>query len=186
MSANSYYANAYSNTSELMHKLGFPDQPSHDRKQEIKENMFQLQQWLDDNDDYEPIPVRPSSPLMDTIAGLAPCTASFMGRPAVLIASTGSIRRKKRNLDANAKQSKVSFSNNSTHSGTTKRSSSSVTTNVDTLESFPMFTTYPPTTMEAQDDGQDEKMESEEGTEVSMQPGLRGGLSRLWRMFRCS
>lgn len=172
MPAKFYATTASPSTSDLMHKLGFPGRPSssYDRKQQIKTNMSNLQQWLDDDTMYETLASSvPLPPPEDTITG----------RPAVLIASTGSIRKKRRRLAAKA--ARPVSSNISTHSGETQSDSDSLRTNVDTLESFPMFIPSSPEEVEGEMEGGGIHVQHDEEAEVSKQAGLLGTFGRLWR-----
>lgn len=172
-----FYSNTMSSsTSDLLHKLGFSNQPSYDRKQEIETNMNRLQEWLDDDDGYD---------TSTTTEALPPPPDSIMGRPAVLIASTGSIRKKRRRLAARAARSKVASSGSSTRSGLTQSDSSSLNTNVDTLESFPIFVSSSTAEMEAEVGAEEYNKEAEKGggIEVSKQAGLLGTFGRLWRII---
>lgn len=73
---------------DLVHKLGFCQSryTNQDRREDIKVSMRDLKRWLDNADDEEVEPAKVET---------RPRVDSLIGRPVVLIASTGSIRKKK-------------------------------------------------------------------------------------------
>jgi hypothetical protein len=115
---------------DLYHKLGYSSLPASARKHEIETTMHNLKNWLDYANEEETT-VQPSKRVR---------TDSCMGPPAILIASTGSIRRKKRETARLAVPPPAHLrpSNNTTHLGsivyTPRRD-----TRPEGLESFPAF-----------------------------------------------
>jgi hypothetical protein len=117
--------------SDLYHKLGYSSLPASACKHEINTTMHNLKNWLDYADEEEETTVQPPKRVR---------TDSCMGPPAILIASTGSIRRKKRETARLAVPSPAHLrpSNNTTHLGsivyTPRRDK-----RPEGLESFPAF-----------------------------------------------
>jgi hypothetical protein len=132
MSSNPKSTRESAEIDELMHKLGYPDRPAQDRKEEIKANMRDLKKWLDDDDG----PSTKDSALSDS--KVASCHVDHsMKRPAVLIASTGSIRKKKKMLAASSPAQHLVPSNNTGHLGSVKYEPRMVNARPEGLETFP-------------------------------------------------
>jgi hypothetical protein len=127
---------------DLMHKLGFPSRPAPDRKKEIEANMQDLQKWLD-KDDYTPTP----NPAPHDSKDAPSQVDHVMGKPAVLIASTGSIRKKKKLLDDAAAAAPPAHhlvpSDNTGHLGSVKYEPGSMNARPEGLESFPRLSPTP-------------------------------------------
>jgi hypothetical protein len=152
--------------SDLYHKLGYSSLPALARQNEIDTTMHNLKNWLDYADEEETT-VQPPKRVR---------TDSCMGLPAILIASTGSIRRKKRETAhlAVPPPAHLRPSNNTTHLGsivyTPRRD-----TRPEGLESFPAFAGG---VLEVEEEPvvQEERMECvrEKGVEMMVKVGVVG------------
>jgi hypothetical protein len=158
--------------SDLYHKLGYSSLPASARKHEINTTMHNLKNWLDYADEEETT-VQPPKRVR---------TDSCIGPPAILIASTGSIRRKKRETARLAVPPPAHLrpSNNTTHLGsivyTPRRDK-----RPEGLESFPAFTggvleVEEELVVEEEPVAQGERMECvrEKGVEMMVKVGVLG------------
>jgi hypothetical protein len=170
-------------STDLVHKFGYTThKPTHtlsSRRQEIDVSIRDLKNWLNhaEDDEEEATPPRKRTR-----------TDSCVGPPAILIASTGSIRRKKMETTRLAAPLPAHLrpSNNSTHLGSvTYESRRDVRPQV--FESFPIFPCATPE-VEEEPMAMEERMEfvREKQVEVFMKVSVVGKMMRWLRWERGS
>jgi hypothetical protein len=136
MSCSSISAVEALNPDELAHKLGYPDRPVVDKEEEIKASMREIKSWLDDDATSASLTTKSSSRRR---AGSSVC---FKCEPAVLIASTGSICKKRQTMAARPPLHLIP-GNNAEHLASVKYEPRSVAARPKGLESFPRLACPP-------------------------------------------
>jgi hypothetical protein len=128
MSLNFQSTVGSSESGDLRHKLGYSNRPIEARKEAIEASMRDMKQWLNYSDELASTPTTPVPQRTHT--------DSFMGPPAVLIASSGSIRKKKVKMLALIPPPHLTPSSNAEHLGSVKYEPQLVTVRPQGLESF--------------------------------------------------